>query len=733
MTLEKHDISYCRKVVFSVIALTIMIVSVYSNSFHCSWHFDDMPNIVENPRLHMENIDWESFKKALFSDRNNPHFPYRPVACLSFALNYYFGKLNVFGYHVVNLGIHLITAIFLFVFIYRTLEYLALTKRWDGDTYFVALLSTVLWAINPIQTQAVTYIVQRMASMAAMFYIMGMYSYLKARTAQTSFAAMTSYTLCILSFLLALGSKENAAMFPVSIFLYEAVIIQDDVVIFIKRSWKWMLLALGATLLIGASYFFFKTGKPYPDILSAYRDRPFTLWERLLTEPRVLLYYLSLLLYPMPNRLCLTHDLVISTSLLNPPTTLLSIAFILVLIGTGIFLVRKDPLTSFCLLFFFTNHVIESSIFPLEIVFEHRNYLPSMMFFIPLAIGIWHLIYFYGQKASMKFTVSTFLVLVLVGIGHSTYIRNAIWKTDESLWMDAMEKNPFQFRPYHNLGKYYQDRGLFSKAEGYYKKALSLKSKTRKHARLLTYLNMGIGWRDRGNLDKALAYFRKSQEEGQSFECLLNIGAVYFSQGLYSQAYRYLKAAQEARAEDPYLDFNLGIWFLAKKNCGEAIEYLLRASKEKKIRSRCLIYLGIAEAKQGFVGRAFSYFKLAIRARPSSVIPRLYLSCLLSQNREKIAIRYAKEAVSLLLQVPPSRRSACISNISKEIDLFGWPSRDVWIQVMKKGVEEEKLTLEQFWQHLRHHGDRGGTICKLSSAVARTSTSKHKGASSCVH
>ena len=105
----------------------------------------------------------------------------RPVSYFTFAMNYYFDGLDVFGYHVVNFFIHYIASVFLFLFIYNTLKLPVLEGRYERHAYSIALLATLFWAINPVQVMAVTYIVQRMASMAAMFYIMAMYFYLKGR------------------------------------------------------------------------------------------------------------------------------------------------------------------------------------------------------------------------------------------------------------------------------------------------------------------------------------------------------------------------------------------------------------------------------------------------------------------------------------------------------------------------------------------------------------------------
>jgi len=112
---DELSMTYCRKLVFTILALAIILFSIYSNSFYCSWQFDDEPNITENPNLHLKKITPETIKDALFSNRNN-----RPVACITLALNYYFGGLDVFGYHLINIFIHLISSIFLFLFIYHT-------------------------------------------------------------------------------------------------------------------------------------------------------------------------------------------------------------------------------------------------------------------------------------------------------------------------------------------------------------------------------------------------------------------------------------------------------------------------------------------------------------------------------------------------------------------------------------------------------------------------------------
>ena len=344
-------LSPCRKNVFAVVALFIIVLSVYSNTFDASWHFDDENNILKNKPLHLTGLNLQNIKNTFFANWNGSGKLYRPVACLSFALNYYFGGTEVHGYHIINLLIHFLSSVFFFLFVYHTLNLPIITERYSANSYFIAFLSAVLWAINPLQTQAVTYVVQRMASMAGMFYIMAMYFYLKGRTSRPKLLGSAHYFLCIICGILAVSSKENAVMLPMVLLLYDLFLIQGVTKKSLKKCAFLFLVAVLACAILavflkGFSIFNFE------NIVSGYQFRGFTLSERLLTEPRVFLLYVSLLLYPMPYRLCFSHDISISKGLLDPPTTIIAMMIIFTLLGLTILKSKKWPLVSFCVLFF---------------------------------------------------------------------------------------------------------------------------------------------------------------------------------------------------------------------------------------------------------------------------------------------------------------------------------------------------------------------------------------------
>ena len=645
------SISNCRKVVFTIVALAILIFSIYVNSFDCSWHFDDEPNITDNPNLHIKEITRENVKRAMFSDRNNPNVLYRPVACLSFALNHYFGGLDVFGYHLVNIFIHLISSIFLFLFIYHTLNLPSLKTKYASHSYSIALLATILWTINPVQTQAITYLVQRMASMAGMFYIMGMFFYLKARTPQTGCEKVLFLILCFVSFAMALGSKENAVILPLSIFLYEILLLQEITGQNLRKNLRLFFVLTGAILILGFIYIYIQGGNIF-SFLNGYENRPFTLKQRLLTEPRIIIFYISLLLYPVPNRLSIAHSFQISTSLFDPISTVLSILFIAGAIGYAIYSAKKRPLFSFCILFFFLNHVIESTIFPLELIFEHRNYIPSMLFFVPVAIGFCKLLELYSIKKSMRHIISVFIVLLLIGFGHSTFMRNFTWKNEKSLWIDAVEKAPDQFRAHHNLGRYYQDHGYKEEAISEYKKVLESSVIHRRNEALVTFYNLGKIYSELKDFERAKSYYQKAiQINPYFFPAFSNLAAIYDKEGMPNLAHKYLTEAIMLNPDGPYANFNMGLYYLRNKQPEKAISHLNKSKREEGVTKDALLFFGIAYKQKGQFGRAVTYFRKAAKESSKKIEAHLHLAEIFSKiSNQKMAQQEVNLAINLMME-----------------------------------------------------------------------------------
>ncbi len=486
----------------------VFLFLIYSNTFTSAFQFDDFAVIVDNPQIHLKSFTLQSLEDSIFSQVEKGVVS-RPVARLSLALNWYLSRKNVFSYHVVNLFIHLLATFFLFntlILLYKTPVLQNIPKKIALSS---SLFAAFLWAANPVQTQAVTYIVQRMASMAGLFYIMGIFFYLHAKFAQTKPLKISSFIGMLICFVLALGSKENVATFPAALLLIEIIFFQD------KLSWrKYGSVIITVALLMCLfcllfAFFFLNRDYSIP-IFHGYQVRYFNLQERLLTEARIVIYYISLLLYPLPERLSIAHDVVLSESLFNPLSTFLSIAAIAGLLLIAVRRMKQWPILSFAILFFFLNQLIESTIIPLELIQEHRNYLPSLFFFWPAASGFFALQQTIFRKSSWgKIFLSAMACVLVILFGWSTAMRNSTWKTKSSLWHDAYYKAPARCRPAFNLAELAEQRGRITTAIERYNDTLSLVSPNPAFYHSLALMKISQLYMLQGKSDKAILNYRR--------------------------------------------------------------------------------------------------------------------------------------------------------------------------------------------------------------------------------
>ncbi|MCI5221835.1 MAG: hypothetical protein D3924_03975 [Candidatus Electrothrix sp. AR4] len=601
----------------------------YSNTFYASWHLDDEPNIINNSKLHLSSLDLQqintTFRALPYNDRL-----YRPLACLSFALNWYIGQDNVFGYHVVNIIIHILTSWFLFLTLHLLLH-IHYKKQYPPQFFTAAaLFSALFWALAPIQTQAVTYIVQRMASMAAMFTIIAIYSYLLGKTEKKSW-----FFICLLSFFAAIGSKENALLLPASLVLIEISFFRHN---FTKKHISLFILAAGTALICvflfvhyGLHITLFSFSNPL-SFLDGYDTRSFTFSERILTQPRIVLTYLSQIFLPSTERLSVEHDITLSTSLIAPWTTLPAILIISLLIAAPLFFFKKFPLVSFPLLFFFLNHSVESTILPLEFFFEHRNYLPSFFLFLPISIFVAHTLYnpdsiklsFFGRTAVI-FCATLFLIIS----GHASYTRNSVWATEETLWSDVMRKAPNSPRAAHNLGRRYRQFGQYREAYHYFQLAYqnsnsAANPEMSKKAALnglasVTYML--------GNYKHALEYFSQCLNINEKDEaCLKNRALANLQLGQHKQAFSDLdKLTQEypLSIEYPYLAA------VSAYKMGDHETALKRVQKiaGRTLKSEKIMHLaGVLLLKTGAYKNSLFFLKRSVKLSPNTITYHLTLA-----------------------------------------------------------------------------------------------------------
>jgi hypothetical protein len=368
---RKWWLSRLEHVVAAGLIIGVALVA-YSNTFSVPFYFDDRPNILENPDVQIRALTWDRVEQLI---KNTYKESIRVFSYFTLAVNYYFGGVNVFGYHLVNFVIHVASGLFLYWFLMLTFNLPHLREKYGKISYRVALFGSLIFIAHPIQTQSVTYIVQRMASMAGMFYLLTLVLYIKGRSVSGRMKYVY-FVGMVLSYVLGVFSKENVAILPLFIALYEFYFFQN---LDLGPRGKKILFVLGSVLLGLVAFGFILWGKRYIELtIAGYEYRTFTLSERVLTQFRVVLYYVTLLIYPHPSRLNVDYDFPISKTIFDPPTTILSIIIITGLIGYSFWVAKKKPVVSFFILWYFGNLVIESSVFPLEMVYEHRLYLPSV-------------------------------------------------------------------------------------------------------------------------------------------------------------------------------------------------------------------------------------------------------------------------------------------------------------------------------------------------------------------
>jgi tetratricopeptide (TPR) repeat protein len=515
---------------FILLLLSSILVFSYFQTLSYPFSFDDQTHIVENTGIRINSFTTSELYHAITRG-----YPTRPVATLSLALNYLVGQLNPSGYRLVNLIIHLINGILVFFLLKKTC---GLAPDHCSKDSIAPFFGTLLWFAHPLQVQSVTYIIQRMTSLSTLFYLGSLLLFIQAKTTSQKTSKNILYTSCIFCGLLAIGSKEIAITLPIIILLYNFFFLKN-VQLSSKKIAGISLLFLSVIIF---SFFVISQTSPIHLIQQSYTSRNFTLIERLLTEPRVILFYLSLLFFPYYKRLNLDHDFSLSSGLFHPPQTVAAIVILIFLFLIAIVTKRKKTILSFAIFWFLLNLTLESSFLGLEIIFEHRLYLPSIFLFYALIVTVER----YTNK-QLLLTVLSFFVLTLT---FWTYQRNLVWETPISLWQDVCQKSPLKSRPHDFLGHAYYNTGDYAQALLHLKKAAELDPKN-----LSARNTMGVILSELGHPDTAIKiyetilkinhHYAKTQlnladllyREGQTQKALKLYSTIINQHPAYPQAY----------------------------------------------------------------------------------------------------------------------------------------------------------------------------------------------------
>ncbi len=640
--------SNSRGLYWAALFLFVSVGLAYSNSLDAIWTLDDNQNILENSRLHVKDLQIETLYETFFSplhlDQEGCPRLNRPIAHLTFALNWFVGQNSPVGYRLVNILIHILTALVLFFVIRGLLRTPNMRGAYSGQEGGIALLAALLWALNPIHTQAVVYIVQRMASLACFFYLTGIWCFLLARTSATFLRRLLFYSLTGVSLCAGLGSKENVILLPVALILLEFTFFADWDKPSVRRRARFLVAISLLVVLIGGLWLAL-----HRDLSSllGYNGRLFSLNQRLMTQPRIVIFYISQIFYPIPTRLSIVHDVDLSRSLLDPWTTLPALLFVVGLIGFGFLQIRKRPFLSFAILFFFLNHAVESSIYGLELIFEHRNYLPSLFLFVPVAMGlIWIITHYRSRNSIVQYVVIGFVVCWVAGLGVGTHVRNMAWLDSQTFWEDAARKAPLSLRPVANLAfEYYERKGDYRQAFNLYHRALELQDYNLVTKSLL-HINIALHYYKLvGALSKASEHVDKSLALCPDFEQAQHLKSIllYRSDDL-DQAYAVISSLVLRRPYKFEYHYTLSQVLLKMGRIEEALSRLGLWLGQSAYSNKAYTQIGIAMAFAGDFQSAEWFLRRAVDMEPGDRRALLWMiDCKLKTEQEAAASELALE------------------------------------------------------------------------------------------
>jgi len=529
--------------------LFMVVLAIYINSFKFPFHLDDFHAIIDNHG--MRSIPTYVHSTLSLGPRS--------LVNLTFALNYRFGGLETVGYHGVNVGIHVINGLLVYWLVMLLLSNPLISDRGrEGWRDWLSLGAALVFVSHPVQTQAVTYIVQRLTSMATMFYLMAACLYIKGRYIHTFGEGkryLWFYAGTLLSGLAAFLSKEISFTLPLMLLMIEFFFIRCNGKINRKLILSGLAVIVGAVIL----GLIFK-------LAPTRETNDISRWQYFITQFRVVVTYIRLLIVPVNQNL--DYDFVLSRSLWDIKT-LLSGIFLLGLLSLGVWLYRRSRLISFGIFWFFLVLSVESSIIPIrDVIFEHRMYLPMVGYVLVLAGMFYH---FSGKiKPRIAFIIWAALI---VGLGASAYARNQIWGDDLLLWHDTVTKSPNKARPHDARGKALMEKGNYEFAKRDFLRALQIDPTFDN-----SWYNLGYLYEQEGMSKEAWDCYAKAIKYNPGYaKAYNNRGAISLSVGKYDLAEKDFIFAISANkyASMPYYNLAKAYYFQGKFE--KAMDYIDKA------------------------------------------------------------------------------------------------------------------------------------------------------------
>lgn len=588
-------------------------VLVYYNSLRVGFLFDDAPHIVENTRIRQFWPPWEILAHTS-----------RPLVMLSVALNYALGGLNPWGYHLFNVGIHVLAALTLYGVVRRTFESEAARSHFGQAARWLAGLISLLWLVHPLQTESVTYVIQRGESLMGLFYLLTLYCVIRSCGTSSNMGwQMGAMASCALG----MASKPVMVTAPMVVLLYDRALLAKSWREVIKHRWglyaslaaTWLLLPL--LLANGASEW-----KPS----AGFANGGLSALPYALTQPGVILHYLRLAFWPDP--LCFdygwNYGWPSAQTMGDAAPELITVG---ALLAATVWACRRKPALGFLGLWFFIILAPTSSFVPVaDLVVEHRMYLPLAAVVVLVVVGGWvtgkALLGGGLQRQRMLgWGVSAVLVLLL---GIQTIRRNRDYRSELAIWQDTVVKCPNNPRAHYNVGVVLFKAGYVAEAIWQYDQALRIKPDYAD-----AHYNLGGALVRLGRVTEAIEHWEQAVRLKPDYaEAHYNLGNGLLQTGKPKEAIGHWEQALRIKPDYAEAHNDLAVALTRLGRLPEAIEHWEQAVRLKPDYADAHFNLGIALEKAGRVQEAIGHYEQAVRIKPD------FAEALASLQRDRKAL-----------------------------------------------------------------------------------------------
>ncbi len=623
----------------ALMLIAFVAVVIYSNIYRAPFVFDGTAQIEKKVKIR----DLKNYL-SLSVLRSS-----RPIVDVTFALNYKFGRLDLFGYHLVNVLVHVINGFLVYFLSFNVFKRLysssrqqfapvtastiranpkqrtsrtrraAVNKKRAASESLIplmALFAALIFVAHPIQTQAVTYTVQRYTSMAAMFYLASVILYIRARalysdsngTGSTP-KALAYFTLSFLCGMLAFLSKENTASLP-------GVIILSEYFLFDRtwQGWKKKIVWFGSGFLLLGVFFLYVSGffrgdlqfgSLLEDVSGLMKETgAVSRWSYLCTQFNVVAIYIRLLFIPIGQNLDYMYPFKVGFFDGYTPAAFL---FLIAIIGLGIWSIKKRPVISFGIFWFFITLSVESSIIPIsDALFEHRLYLPMFGFALVVIYLVFDLL---SERRSWAVVTS---ISIIIYLGVTTYVRNKVWQDPIILWTDVVSKNPKNHRGHNNLGFALNDKGRLKLAVEHLLEAIRIKP-----GFALAHTNFGAVLLRQGRVEEAIDHFAEALLIAPfSVQIHINLGAALANKGEFEEATRHFSEALRINPALAEAHNGLGNVYATQGRFTEAVKHWSKALEINPDYASAHYNLAIVLEQRGLIRKAKGHLSDAVRINP---------------------------------------------------------------------------------------------------------------------